>query len=229
MDTHIASDGLPAGTLRRRLLPVFLATSAALHAAVVIVIPPPELAYEPARARVLEVMLVQAEPARQLPVEPEITPLPPPPSRAAIREPARQVAAVEPRRAEVQPMLALPDPVAATEPAAAVPPAAEKRAPPSAPRSDVASVARPRNPELRYPYDARLGAGEQGTVIVRVLVTREGRPARVEIEKSSGSARLDAAAREAVSGWQFEPARQGAEPIDSWNLVPVVFRLKGDS
>jgi periplasmic protein TonB len=85
-----------------------------------------------------------------------------------------------------------------------------------------------RNPGPRYP-DAARRAGEQGTVTLRVLVTREGLPARVTVEKSSGSAHLDTAALEAVKAWRFTPARQGAERIESWMLVPVVFRLEGAS
>ncbi|MBI2509585.1 MAG: energy transducer TonB, partial [Betaproteobacteria bacterium] len=90
------------------------------------------------------------------------------------------------------------------------------------------SAAYLRNPPPRYPLAARR-AGEQGTVTLRVLITREGLPARVELEKSSGSGHLDAAALEAVRSWRFEPARRGAEPVESWHLVPIVFRLEGAS
>ena len=82
------------------------------------------------------------------------------------------------------------------------------------------------NPAPVYPPAARR-AGEQGTVMLRVLVKRDGLPSRVEIEKSSGSLLLDTAARNAVWGWRFAPARQGADSIESWVLVPVVFRLEG--
>jgi protein TonB len=85
-----------------------------------------------------------------------------------------------------------------------------------------------RSPAPRYP-DAARRAGQQGTVTLRVLVTREGLPARVGVEKSSGSPYLDNAAVEAVKAWRFTPARQGAERIESWMLVPVVFRLEGAS
>jgi protein TonB len=85
-----------------------------------------------------------------------------------------------------------------------------------------------RNPAPRYPEAARR-AGEQGTVTLRVLVTREGLPARVAVERSSGSSGLDRAAREAVKAWRFAPAAQGGERIESWMLVPVVFRLEAAS
>ena len=85
-----------------------------------------------------------------------------------------------------------------------------------------------RYPVPRYPEAARR-AGEQGTVTLRVLVTREGLPARVAVETSSGSAHLDHAALEAVKAWRFTPAVQGGARIESWMLVPVVFRLEGTS
>ena len=85
-----------------------------------------------------------------------------------------------------------------------------------------------RNPPPRYPVSARRN-GEQGTVTLRVLVTREGTPATISIHATSGSSALDAAAVEAVKGWRFTPARQGAEAIEAWVLVPIVFRLDGVS
>jgi protein TonB len=85
-----------------------------------------------------------------------------------------------------------------------------------------------RNPPPRYPLTARR-AGEQGTVTLRVLVLPDGRASRVAVEKSSGSPQLDAAALEAVKAWRFTPARRGADAVESWMLVPIVFRLEGSS
>jgi protein TonB len=66
-------------------------------------------------------------------------------------------------------------------------------------------------------------------VRLKVLVTREGKPAQVQLEQTSGSAVLDAAALEAVRGWHFVPARRGQEAIESWVVVPVVFKLENVS
>jgi protein TonB len=85
-----------------------------------------------------------------------------------------------------------------------------------------------RNPPPVYPLIARRN-GEQGTVTVKVLVARDGRPASVNIERTSGSAHLDRAALDAVKTWRFVPAREGSEPIEAWVLVPIVFRLEGAS
>jgi len=49
------------------------------------------------------------------------------------------------------------------------------------------------------------------------------------VEKASGSPHLDTAALEAVKAWRFAPARRGVEAIESWILVPIVFRLENPS
>jgi protein TonB len=81
------------------------------------------------------------------------------------------------------------------------------------------------NPAPAYPRAARRN-GEQGTVTLRVLVSADGGPSRVEVERSSGSNALDAAALEAVKNWRFAPATRAGEPVDGWVIVPVVFRLE---
>jgi len=206
----------------RRLLLVFLGASVALHAAVLGILPdfsrdsvPPVTA--------LEVVLLQTEAVAVVP------PAPPPPVRA--------VAPVEPRPAPPAPVLALPEPQARDGDSFTVEPARVPEPAVAAPeqKTQIASVAVTppvfnasylRNPAPRYPASARR-AGTQGTVTLRVQVTREGLAARVDVEKSSGSPHLDAAALEAVKAWRFVPARQGAEPLESWVLMPIVFRLEG--
>ena len=76
----------------------------------------------------------------------------------------------------------------------------------------------------RYPRLARRN-GDEGTVMLRVLVTRDGRAAKVELDKTSGSSLLDGAAMDAVKEWRFVPARKGTEPVEDWVRVPIVFRL----
>ena len=80
------------------------------------------------------------------------------------------------------------------------------------------------NPKPPYPRLARRN-GEEGTVLLRVLVTREGRAARLELDKTSGFPLLDSAALEAVKEWRFVPARKGTESVEDWVRVPIVFRL----
>jgi protein TonB len=81
------------------------------------------------------------------------------------------------------------------------------------------------NPAPGYPsLSKRLG--EQGKVMLRVLVNSQGFPDKVEIDKSSGFARLDNAALQAVEHWKFVPARQGAQAVIASVIVPVSFILE---
>jgi protein TonB len=83
------------------------------------------------------------------------------------------------------------------------------------------------NPEPRYPLSAR-HRGLEGTVILRVLVSADGLPARVIVQTSSGSRILDAAAAEDVQkSWRFVPARRGTQAVEAEVDVPIVFKLKG--
>lgn len=81
------------------------------------------------------------------------------------------------------------------------------------------------NPAPPYPSISRR-LGEQGKVMLRVHVLANGSADRVDIKQSSGSSRLDEAAREAVSHWRFVPARQGADAVAEWVIVPVSFSLE---
>lgn len=217
----------------RRVLLICLGVSAYLHAAVVILMPSLGPHSSPPGASILEVVILQPEQLPVSPASPRPEPLPsskPESTRALARSEH------EPRPDAVAPTMALSEaglderrPLSVdaasrgSEPAV---PDQKTQAPGAAPTMPSSSAGYLRNPAPRYPLAARR-AGEQGTVTLRVLVTRDGLPARVDVEKSSGSAHLDRAALEAVRAWRFAPARLGPEPVESWLLVPVVFRLEG--
>jgi protein TonB len=78
--------------------------------------------------------------------------------------------------------------------------------------------------EPAYPPAARR-AGEEGTVRLKVLVDEKGRPKDVAVATSSGFARLDQAAMEAVRKWRFVAATDGTHPISAWTQVAITFRL----
>jgi len=63
--------------------------------------------------------------------------------------------------------------------------------------------------------------------VLRVVVKPDGTPDAVALRQSSGSARLDEAALEAVRRWRFVPARQGDTPVSAAVIVPIVFSLEG--
>ena len=68
-------------------------------------------------------------------------------------------------------------------------------------------------------------AREQGTVVLHVLVDENGVPQRIEIARSSGHVRLDAAARESVARARFRPVMRNGVATPAWGLVPIEFRL----
>ena len=80
------------------------------------------------------------------------------------------------------------------------------------------------NPKPAYPTLAKR-MGMEGTVMLKVLVSREGTAEKVEVAHSSGYENLDKAATEAVKNWRFIPASRALQPIDEWVQVPVAFRL----
>lgn len=80
------------------------------------------------------------------------------------------------------------------------------------------------NPKPIYPAASRR-LGEQGKVILRVHVGIDGAAEKIELKTSSGFARLDTSAQDAVSRWRFTPARRGDQPIAAWVLVPIAFNL----
>ncbi len=215
-----------------RSMSAFLAASLAAHVALVAFFPDYYRDFVPAVPSVFEVSLFRPEPLPVAAPQPEPAPLQ---ESETERKPDRDdsTAAAAPRA----PVLSLSKPEPVLEGSLAVAPLRLPELPPSAPdpKLQAASIqvtppsfdaAYLSNPPPQYPQAARR-AGEQGTVMLRVLVKRDGLPERVEVEKSSGSNRLDAAARDTVWGWRFVPARQGDDPIESWVLVPVVFRLEG--
>lgn len=81
------------------------------------------------------------------------------------------------------------------------------------------------NPKPPFPISARRN-GEAGTVILNVLVTREGVAGRVQLETSSGSDALDRSALETVKRWRFTLATRDNDPVEAWVRVPIVFRLE---
>jgi protein TonB len=82
-----------------------------------------------------------------------------------------------------------------------------------------------RNPPISYPKRARQ-RGYQGTVLLEVLVNRNGRVDDLRILASSGYAVLDRSAVNSVKTWSFIPAKKGKDTIDMWVQVPVRFKLE---
>ncbi len=82
------------------------------------------------------------------------------------------------------------------------------------------------NPAPEYPQLARR-KGEQGRVMLKVLVSESGQPEKVQVDTSSGYSKLDQAAVEAVKKWSFIPASRSGQPVSAYVLVPIKFSLNG--
>ena len=68
--------------------------------------------------------------------------------------------------------------------------------------------------------------GEQGKVVLRVLIDAQGVPQQVELKQSSGYKRLDQQALETVQRWRFVPGKRNGVPEAMWNVVPIQFVLE---
>jgi protein TonB len=217
------------GLAPSRLLAGCLVASLGLHAALFWLLPEwrREVVIEP--VPVLDVVMVSREteidnaPPRAL--APEVPRAAAPQPQPVARKPVPAIIDIPATLKEQRPLPAPADAVPVEPPRS---PVASKGTP--APKTDSLTLptfdaAYLRNPPPRYPPVARRN-GDQGTVMLKVLVSPEGVPARVELDQSSGSSPLDGAALDAVKAWRFVPARRGAQNIEAWVRVPVVFRLE---
>ena len=81
------------------------------------------------------------------------------------------------------------------------------------------------NPAPRYPYLSRAN-GEEGKVILQVVVDKYGLASEISIVQSSGYRRLDKAATKAVKKWKFQPALKGGLNVQGVVQVPISFVLR---
>jgi protein TonB len=81
------------------------------------------------------------------------------------------------------------------------------------------------NPVPVYPAISRR-LGEQGRVLVRVLIGVDGTPQKAEVQSGSGYDRLDRVALQTVMGWRFVPGRRGDTPEAMWVSVPIQFQME---
>jgi protein TonB len=191
----------------------------ALHAAALAAL----ATYEPARSALMAAAPIMVDWIAAPKVEPAPERPAPPKSRPAPKKP--------------RPVL---NPKVMTAPPEAPPPIVA--APPSPPLPEPLAVASPaeaapiivvapifnadylQNPAPAYPSLSRK-LREQGRVILRVLVNAKGGADEVQLQTSSGSARLDESARATVGAWRFVPARRGKEPVQAWVVIPISFTL----
>src|SRR5262245_28492069 len=107
--------------------------------------------------------------------------------------------------------------VVAEQPPAPTPVAASPRV--------VTDVAYIEPPQPKYPPESRR-SGEEGLVVLRVLINEIGSVARIDIERSSGHTRLDDAACAAVKRARFRPYVENGVPRMALATIPIEFNWK---
>ena len=175
------------------------------------------------------------------PVEPPppVTQTPPPvtqtpPPQQPVLTPPPSPTPVAPAVVAPEPAPVLAAPATPTAPATVVNTPAPAPAPAPAPPAAAApaKVELPNskadylhNPPPDYPrMSVRLG--EQGQVIVKVLIGADGVPQKAEVQTSSGFERLDKAALDAAMRWRYVPGKRGGVAETMWYLLPMTFNLK---
>lgn len=176
------------------------------------------------------------------PLAPEVAP-PPPPTVPAPPQPAppKPLVARVPQPDPAPPPSIAPDEPAPTEPvpdpAPPAPPAPTAPSAPSAPSAPPAPPAPPPAlippsaiqylvlPDIVYPSTSRR-LGEQGLVVVAVLVDTEGVPQQAQVVQSSGFDRLDRAALAGVRRARFRPYTEDGRPMAGWARIPIPFELE---
>ena len=185
-------------------------------------------------------MISQSEPPPPPPVVKPVEPPKPPPPAAKIPPPQQPVMTPPPSPPPVAPAAAAPEPApvlaAPATPATVVnTPAPAPVAAPTPPASVPAASAKVELPHTKADYlhnpppdyprmSVRLG--EQGQVMVKVLIGADGVPQKAELQNSSGFERLDKAALDAAMRWRYVPGKRGGVAETMWYLLPMTFNLK---
>jgi periplasmic protein TonB len=158
---------------------------------------------------------------------PEQPPPPPPPPKLAPPPPPF----IPPPEVRVQVPVQPPPTITAvtpTPPPEPVPPPAAPVviAPPApAPPAPMRTGASANCPQPPYPAAARR-AGETGLVRMSVLIEANGRLTDSKVDRSSGSRRLDDAAKEGLSQCRPRPATVDGRPQPAWVIVEFNFNLR---
>jgi protein TonB len=81
------------------------------------------------------------------------------------------------------------------------------------------------NPTPEYPALSKR-RGEQGRVVLRVLIGADGVAQKAEVHQTSGFERLDQAGLNTVLRWRYAPGKRGGLPEAMWFHVPINFVME---
>jgi len=210
-----------ASVLGFHVLALWALQSGLLRRAVEVIVPVEVLSefIDPPAPKVTPPPPVPPTPTKQPVVKTKAPTLPPAPKPLAIADPTPSPNAPTGATEPQPPAPPVAAPVAVAPPAPPSPPAPPKVELPS---SDADYL---RNPSPPYPpISKRLG--EQGKVVVRVLIGVDGAAQKAEIYKSSGFDRLDQTALKTVTGWRYVPGKRNGVAEAMWFNVPINFVLE---
>ncbi len=78
------------------------------------------------------------------------------------------------------------------------------------------------------PYPpSEIRAGNEGRVVVRVLIGTDGRVEQVEKISATSDAFFAAAERQALTKWRFRPATRDGVPVEQWKQMSLRFQFDG--
>lgn len=122
----------------------------------------------------------------------------------------------------------VPDPApAAPAPAAPVAPVAAAAPAAAAGPITVSNLATTlvSGPPPRYPVESR-HKREEGTVVLWLVISKDGRVTQVSVQQSSGFPKLDEAATAAVRKWRWSPSMREGRPVEIAGAVRIPFVLR---
>jgi protein TonB len=155
-------------------------------------------------------------------------PLVPPAEMQTLQPPAVTAPLTVISIAPLENAISLPAPAAAVaEKATAAAPAAAvavATATVAVPRTITSGVEYIRAPQPEYPALSKR-MGEQGKVVLRVLVNENGLPDQVTVQTSSGFPRLDEAGRQAALRALFKPHMEDGRPVAVFVIIPLNFQM----
>jgi protein TonB len=159
------------------------------------------------------------------PPPPPASETPPPPAQPKVLAPPPLVQVPAPPPAQVAPA-PMPFPAAAAVPATVpVAPPPVIAAPPSIVQGGDIGTQMVAGKAPRYPIESRRKR-EQGTVVLTLTLGLDGAVESLSITRSSGFARLDNAARDAVRGWRWRPMVRDGQPVRVRGVVEIPFVLR---
>lgn len=240
---------------RRGRLAVSLALSTLLCGGAAFALSSVRPSPQPPRPREIDVALKEPPRPAPPPVAPP-PPVPPPPTPAAAPKtpslaptprPTAPPRLVEPvavpleKPAEAEPTATIEvntapsGPVADGEPGPAPAPApkVEEPPPPPAPTRSAAPIELPEDAEPAVPSDANASPafpeearakGLEGVVVLKVVVRLDGTVGEVRVLK--GDEPFVTSAIAAVRSWSYSPALVGGQPVASYKVVKIPFRIR---